>query len=151
MWLYARSQGTTIIALIQSPETREKFSSCYQQKQFYLNSVDPDQITGVADCFLEKQFGTLYINIQANLPYAQGGDFHTVWGSYHCFLVDSRCGKSVNLGSLAYSGDHWYRLRTQLNGDYSDYDTVQIWRQTEDYKPRLVLQGSITNQGCSSV
>jgi hypothetical protein len=152
LWLIARSKGTTILALVKSPEAgREGFSSCYQQKQFYLNATYPDECTGNADCYIEKRWGKMYINIQANLPYAHGGDFHTVWGAYHAFLVDSKTGKSVNLGSLVYGGDHFYRLRTELAGDYSDYDRVDVYRQTEDYKPKRVLSGSITHQGCSSL
>jgi hypothetical protein len=154
LWLYARSSfvqnPTTKLFAFLSPRA-EGFSTCYQSKQFHLNSVNPDEMTSIADVNLEKQFGKLFINIQANLPYAQGGDFHTVWGAYHAFLVDSKHKKSINLGSLAYSGDHWYRLRTELLGDYSNYDTVQVWRQTEDYKPKLLLSGSISAQTCSSL
>jgi len=152
LWLFARSRGTTIIALVNpNSSSREGFSSCYQQKQFYLNSTFPDEPSGHADCFLEKRFGKMFLNIQANLPYVKGGVFSSMFGDYHAFLVDSKSGKSVNLGSLVFGGDRFYRLRTELAGDYSDYDKCEIYRQTEDYKPKKVLSGSITSQGCSSL
>lgn len=132
-------------------QTLEDFSSCYQRKQIYLNSCDPDEPTGIGDVNLEKRWGKLYINIQCNLPYARGGVFHTMWGAYHCFLVDSRSNRSVNLGSLVRHGDRMYKLSTELLGDYSDYDRIDIYRQTEDYAPKRVLTGSITGQQCSSL
>ncbi len=82
----------------------------------------------------------------ANLPYNRGGVFHTTFGAYNCFLVDSKTGKSINLGSMTRGGDRWYRLNTELLGQYDEYDTIQCWIQVEDYKPKLILTGSITQQ-----
>ena len=82
---------------------------------------------------LERRWGKLYITINANLPYAKGGVFHTMWGAYHAFLVDTRNQKSINLGSLVRAGDRFYKLSTELLGDYSQYDQIWIYRQTENY------------------
>jgi hypothetical protein len=133
------------------PQTLEKFSSCYSRKQIYLQSCDPDSPSNHADVNLEKRWGKLYINIQANLPYALGGVFHTAWGAYHAFLVDSKTKKSINLGSLVRHGDRWYKLSTELLGEYSNYDEIVIYRVTEDYAPRAVLKSSIKQQMCSSL
>jgi hypothetical protein len=105
----------------------------------------------MGDVNLEKRWGKLYINIQANLPYARGGVFHTMHGAYTALLVDSRNQRSINLGSLVRHGDRMYKLSTELLGDYSDYDEIQVWRQTEDYAPKMVLRGSITGQQCTSL
>lgn len=129
----------------------ENFSSCYQRKQIYLNSCDPDEPTAHADVNLEKRFGKLYINITANLPYAKGGVFNTMWGSYHAFLVDTHNGKSINLGSLVRHGSRFYKLATELLGDYSEYDSIFIYQTVEDYSPKLKMKGSITGQNCSSL
>ena len=132
-------------------DKKEDFSSCYQRKQIYLNSCDPDEPTGMGDVNLEKRWGKLYINIQCNLPYAQGGVFHTMWGSYNALLIDSRNKRSINLGSLVRHGDRLYKLSTELLGSYASYDRLDIVRQTEDYAPKRVLTGSIVGQQCSSL
>lgn len=142
--------GATSFDFLTTTEQREGFSTCFQNKQIYLNSADPDEVTGNADVNLERLNGKLFIKIQANLPYAQGGVMHTVWGSYHAFLKSSQTGETINLGSLVFSGDRWYRLNTELAGDYSEYDLLEIYRQTEDYKPKLILSGSICAQGNST-
>jgi hypothetical protein len=129
----------------------EDYSTCYRRKQIYLSSCDPDEATGHADVNLESRFGKLYITINANLPYAKGGVYHTMWGAYSAFLVDSRNNKSINLGSLVRHGDRFYKLSTELLGEYSNYDKIVVYRQTEDYAPKKVLMGSITRQQCSSL
>lgn len=154
LWLLARSRGTTVIALLPgggNGNTVENFSTCLGHKQIYLNSCDPDEPTGTADVNITSKWGKTYIEINANLPFVHGGVFHSMWGAYHAFLVDSRSGQSVNLGSLVRHGDRQHRLRTELAGDYHNYDTVEIWRQTEDYKPKKLLTGSITCQNNSSL
>ena len=132
-------------------DTVEDFSTCIQRKQIYLNACDSDEPTAHADVNLEKRWGKFWINIQANLPYARGGVFHSMWGAYSAFLIDSRNKKSINLGSLVRHGDRMYKLSTELLGDYSDYDRIDIYRQTEDYAPKRVLTGSIVSQNCSSL
>lgn len=128
----------------------ENFSSCYQRKQIYLNSCDPDEPTGHADVNLERRFGKLYITINANLPYAKGGTMNTMWGSWYAFLVDTRNNKSINLGSLVRHGDRFYKLSTELLGEYSNYNEIRVYRQSEDYKAKLILSGKIAQQ-CSSL
>lgn len=151
-WLWRKSNaGATLNLNVMLGQKKEGFSSCYQRKQAYLNSCDSDEPTGMGDVNLEKRWGKLYINIQCNLPYARGGVFHTMWGAYHAFLVDSRNQRSINLGSLVRHGDRMYKLSTELLGDYSDYDRIDIYRQTEDYAPKRVLTGSIAGQQCSSL
>ena len=135
----------------QAGPSKESFSSCYRRKQIYLSSVDPDEPSGHADVNLERRWGKLYVNIQANLPYAEGGVFHTMWGGYHAYLEDSRSQKSISLGSLVRHGDRFYKLSTELLGDYSNYDQIRVYRQTEDYAPKLLLAGSITGQQCTSL
>lgn len=127
------------------------YSTCYAHKQIYLNSCNPDEPTGHADVNLESQNGKLFIRIQAMLPYARGGVFHTMYGAYHAFLVSSRTGKRISLGTLARQGDRTYKLQTELFGTYGEYDEMQVWRQTEDYAPKMVLRGSITKQQCTSL
>jgi len=129
----------------------ENFSSCYQRKQIYLNSCDPDEPSGHGDVTLEKRFGKFYINIICNLPYAKGGVMNTMWGAYHAYLVDTRTQKSINIGSLVRHGDRFYKLATELLGEYSNYNELVIYRQSEDYAPKKVLTGSITGQNCSSL
>ena len=121
----------------------ENFSTCYQRKQIYLNSCDPDEPVGNADVHLERRWGKLYISINANLPYAKGGVFNTMWGSYHAFLVDTRNTKSINLGSLVRHGSRFYKLSTELLGDYSNYNEIWVYRQTEDFSPKKILSGKI--------
>lgn len=154
-WLFLRpaSSREGMIDLLSGGKDakRERFSSCYQRKQIYLNSCSEDEPTGMGDVNLEKRWGKLYINIQANLPYARGGVFHTMWGAYHAFLVDSRNQRSINLGSLVRHGDRMYKLSTELLGDYTDYDRIDVYRQTEDYAPKRVLTGTITGQQCTSL
>lgn len=132
-------------------DTVEDFSTCIQRKQIYLNACDSDEPTAHADVNLEKRWGKFWINIQANLPYARGGVFHSMWGAYSAFAIDPRNRRSINLGSLVRHGDRMYKLSTELLGDYSDYTEIQIWRQTEDYVPKMVLRGSITGQQCTSL
>lgn len=132
-------------------QPRENFSSCYQSKQIYLNSADPDEPGCHGDVHLENRWGKMYITLNCNLPYAKGGVFNTMWGSYHAFLVDTRTKKSINIGSLVFHGDHFYKLATELLGDYSEYNEIWVYQQTEDYAPKLKLKGSITGQQCSSL
>lgn len=129
----------------------ESFSTCYSRKQIYLNSCDPDEPTAHADVNLEKRWGKLYININANLPYVLGGVMHTMWGAYHAFLVDSRTKRSINIGSLVRHGDRFYKLSTELLGDYNNYNEIWVYQVTEDYSPKMVLRGSISSQQCSSL
>lgn len=150
--LWAKCTGTTVVALVQSTVgAQEGFSSCYRRRQIYMNSCDPDEPSGTADVNLENRFGKLHINVNANLPYAMGGVMHTMYGAYHVFLINSRTGNSINLGTLARSGDRMYKLSTELAGNYDDYDRLDIFRQTEDYAPKRILTGSITGQQCSSL
>ena len=137
--------------LVNNNNATEMFSTCYMRKQIYLNRCDPDEPTGMADVMLEKRFGKLHVTINANLPYANGGVFHTMYGAYHCFLVNSITGQSINLGTLVRHGDRFYKLATGILGDYSPYDRIDVYRQTEDYAPKKVLTGSITQQGTSVV
>jgi len=130
---------------------REDFSTCYQRKQVYLNSCDPNLPTSHGDVHLEKRWGKLYITINANLPYAKGGVFHTMYGAFHAFLVDTRNKKSISLGGLVRHGDRFYKLSTELLGDYSNYNEIWVYRQTEDFPAKVVLRGSITGQQCSSL
>lgn len=132
-------------------QPRENFSSCYQSKQIYLNSTDEDEPSNHGDVHLENRWGKLYITLNCNLPYVKGGVFNTMWGSYHAFLVDTRKNKSINIGSLVYHGDKFYKLATELLGDYSEYNEIWVYQQTEDYAPKLKLKGSITGQQCSSL
>lgn len=150
VWLVMRMKNSGNDSLLVMNSV-ENFSTCYQRKQIYLNSVDPDNPTGMADCNIEKQFGKLYIKIMANLPYARGGVFSSHYGAYSCFLVASGTGKSINLGGMVRGGDRFYRLFSELAGQYDEYDTVQVWLQVEDYKPKLILSGSITEQQNSSL
>lgn len=129
----------------------ESFSSCYLRKQIYLNSCDPDSPTSHADVNLDQRWGKLYITINANLPFALGGVMNTMWGAYHAFLVDTRTNKSINIGSLVRHGDRFYKLSTELLGEYHNYNEMWIYRQTEDYEPKLVLRGNIKKQSCSSL
>jgi hypothetical protein len=129
----------------------ENFSTCFQRRQIYLNSCDTDEPTGMGDVNIEKRWGKMYISINANLPYARGGVFHTMYGAYHAFAIDPRNKRSINLGTLVRHGDRMYKLATELLGDYSDYTEIVIYRQTEDYAPKMVLKGSITGQQCTSL
>ncbi len=129
----------------------ETFSSCYRRKQIYLNSCDPDTPTGHADVNIEQRWGKLYINIQANLPYALGGVMNTMWGAYTAFLVDTKTNRSIDLGSLVRHGDRFYKLATELLGEYSNYNEIWVYRQTEDMAPKLILRGNIANQMCGSL
>jgi hypothetical protein len=128
------------------------YSTCYKQKKIYLNSDDCDESYGHGDAMLEKRWGKLYITLNANLPYAQGGVMHTMWGAYHAFLVDSRKQESdIYLGSLVRHGDRFYKLSTELLGDYSNYDKIIVLRKTEDYPAVSVLKGNISRQHCTSL
>lgn len=130
----------------------EDYGSCYKRKKIYLNSDDCDEpAMGHGDVMLEKRWGKLYITINTNLPYAKGGVMHTMWGAYHAFLVDSKGKENIYLGSLVRHGDRFYKLSTELLGDYRQYDEIVIIRKTEDYPPVTVLKGSITRQHCTSL
>ena len=119
------------------------------KKKIYLNTDGCANPTmGHGDVMLEKRWGKLYITINCNLPYAKGGVFHTMWGAYHAFLVDTKNKTDINLGSLVRHGDRFYKLNTELNGDYRGYNEIIIVRKTEDYPPVTVLRGSITKQAC---
>jgi hypothetical protein len=121
----------------------DNFSTCYAVKKTYLNSDGCEESIGHGDVLLESRFGKLYITLNCNLPYAQGGDFHTMWGAYHAFLKDSKTGQDLYLGSLVRHGDHWYKLNTELLGDYKNYDKIIVLRKTEDYAPVSVLQENL--------
>ena len=140
LWIWLQKP---VMMIPMKEGTKENFSTCYQLKQFYLNSVDPEQPTGFCNALIEKQYGKYYIDLQCSLAYALGGDFHTSYGAYTAFFKNSKTGQTINLGNLTYTGQHWYRLRTDLNGDYTGYDTVEIWRQEEDFKPKKVLTGKV--------
>lgn len=124
-------------------DPHDSYSTCYETKRVYLNSVDPDEPSCQGSAFLEHRWGKFYITLSCNLPYAKGGVFNTMWGSYHAFLVDSRTKKTINIGSLVYHGDHFYKLSTELLGDYSNFNEIWVYQQTEDYTPKLKLKGSI--------
>lgn len=128
----------------------ENFSSCYRRKQIYLSSCDPDAPTAHADVNLEKRWGKLYITINANLPFALGGVFNTMWGAYHAWIVDTRTKRSINLGSLVRHGDRFYKLSTELLGEYGNYNEIWVYRQSEDYASKLTLRGSVNSQ-CTSM
>ena len=149
-WLWNKLVSGPRVIVIPSG-TAEKFSTCLQSKQIYLNSCDETEPTNHADVFLEKRFGKFYITIKANLPYAEGGVFHTVYGAYYCFLVSSTDNESINIGTMVRHGDRWYKLSTELLGQYDKFDRIDVYRQTEDYEPKRVLTGSINKQGCSSL
>ena len=125
----------------------DDFSSCYKIKKIYLNADGCDESVGHGDVVLEKRFGKLYITLNCNLPYAQGGDFHTMWGAYHAFLKDNKTGEELYLGSLVRHGDHFYKLNTELLGDYRNFDEIVVIRKTEDYPAVKVLRGSIACSG----
>lgn len=133
----------------QQAEQYENFSSCYRRKQIYLNSCDPDQPSNHGDVYLERRYGKLYITLNCNLPYAKGGPMNTMFGAYHAMLLDSRNNKSMNLGSLVRDGSRFYKLATELLGEYSNYDKIVVYIQTESYRPKKVLTGSISCQGIS--
>lgn len=126
----------------------DDYTSCYKKKQIYLNSTDDTASHGEVN--LEKRFGKLYITLNCNLPYALGGVFHTMYGAYNAFMVNSKTGASIDLGTLVRHGDRFYKLTTELLGDYRGYDQIVVSRKTEDYPAVNVLSGSITNQNCSS-
>jgi hypothetical protein len=123
------------------------YSTCLKTKKIYLNSDDCDEKTGHGDCLLEKRYGKLYITLNCNLPYAQGGTFHTMWGAYHAFLHDTKTNEQLYLGSLVRHGDRFYKLNTELLGDYRNFNEIVILRKTEDYPMVKVLKGSIECSG----
>jgi hypothetical protein len=127
----------------------EGFSNCTAYKQIYLNGIlsSGDH----ADVNLENRFGKLFIYINANLPYALGGVFHTLEGSYQAFLIDRKNGLSINLGSLIRHGDRFYKLATSLEGNFDNYDEIHVYRRTENHEPVLVLKGNICEQNRSSL
>ena len=122
------------------------YSTCYTKKQIYLNGTNDSANHG--DVFLEKRFGKLLITLNCNLPYALGGIFHTVYGAYNASMVNSKTGASIDLGTLVRQGDRFYKLTTELLGDYRGYDQIVVSRKTEDYPAVVVLTGSITHQSC---
>lgn len=150
-WFWWGRYTWTVNIFDDAAANAERFDTCLQSKQIYLNSCDETQPTSHADVIIQKQFGKLYIKINANLPYAEGGVFHTVWGAYHAFLVSSSDGESINIGSLVRHGDHWYKLANELLGQYDKFDRIDVYRQTEDYPPKRVLTGSIVSQNCTSL
>ena len=126
----------------------DDYSTCYTKKKIYLNSVS-DNDSSHGEVILEKRFGKLYITLNCNLPYAKGGIFHTAYGAYHAFLLNSKNDESIYLGTLVRHGDRFYKLTTELLGDYSGYDAICVSRKTEDFPPVKILHGSITKQQCS--
>ncbi len=74
-----------------------------------------------------------------------------MWGAYTAFLVDTKTNRSINIGSLVRHGDRFYKLSTELLGEYSNYDQLWIYQSVEDYSPKLVLRGSIKGSQCSSL
>ena len=128
----------------------DDYNSCYKIKKIYLNSDGCEEAIGHGDALLEKRFGKLYITLNCNLPYAQGGDFHTMWGAYHALLKDNKTGEDLYLGSLVRHGDHFYKLNTELLGDYRNFDEIVIFRKTEDYPKVKVLRGSIACSGADN-
>ena len=126
----------------------DDYTSCYSSKQIYLNNVD-DSATGHVEVILKKQFGKLMINLNCNLPYALGGVFHTMYGAYHAYIVNSRTNDNIYLGTLVRQGDRFYKLTTELLGDYRGYDQIIVTLKTEDFPPKTILSGSITKQNCS--
>lgn len=128
----------------------DDYSTCFQKKQVYLNAEGCDEESmSMGEVLLQKRYGKLYITINANLPYAKGGVFHTMYGAYHAFLVDTNGKQNIYLGTLVRHGDRFYKLSTELLGDYRAYDKIVIARKTEDYPPVTVLKGSIYSQHCS--
>lgn len=138
-------------ALLPEDNEVERFSSCLQKKQIYLNSCDPEQPGNVADVNIENRFGKMYININAQLPFADGSDFHSHYGAYWAFLIDPVNKVSIPIGTLVRHGDGFFKLANELLGDYTGYTRLDIYRQVLDYKPKRVLTGSITAQNCSSL
>ena len=125
----------------------DDYSTCYKTKKIYLNSDNCEEKTGHGDCLLEKRYGKLYITLNCNLPYAQGGTFHTMWGAYHAFMLDTKTGEQLYLGSLVRHGDRFYKLNTELLGDYRNFNEIIVLRKTEDYPLVKVLSGSIECSG----
>jgi hypothetical protein len=123
----------------------DDYSTCYTNKKIYLTS---DDTAAHGEVTLEKRFGKLYIVLNCNLPYALGGVFHTSYGAYHAFLVNSKTQDTINLGTLVRHGDRFYKLNTELLGDYRGYDEIKVVRKTEDFPVVNVLSGSITKQNC---
>jgi hypothetical protein len=153
LWNIYQIRRKQIIVAIQpagAPIMVERFSSCLQKKQIYLNSCSPDEPTSVGDVNLEKRYGKFYLTINANLPYAEGGDFHSIHGAYNAFLVSTSDNESLNIGTLVRHGDRWYKLSTELLGEYDKFDRIDVYRQTETYEPKRVLTGSIVAQNCSN-
>lgn len=126
----------------------DDYSTCYTKKKIYLNAVS-DNDNSHGEVILEKQFGKLHVTLNCNLPYAKGGVFHTSYGAYHAFLINSKTKQSIYLGTLVRHGDRFYKLTTELLGDYRGYDEIKVSRKTEDFPPVCILKGSITKQQCS--
>jgi hypothetical protein len=124
----------------------DDYSTCYANKKIYLTS---DDSAGHGEASLEKRFGKLHIKLNCNLPYALGGVFHTSYGAYHAFMINSKTQDTINLGTLVRHGDRFYKLNTELLGDYRGYDELKVIRKTEDFPVVNVLSGSITKQNCS--
>lgn len=135
--------------LVEENFTAGNFSTCLFSKQIYLNSCSQEEPSNHAVGYLQKKSGRLNINLRANLPYAEGGVFHTNMGAYHVFMIDSTGKQSINLGSMIRDGSRWYTFATALLGDYDNFDRIDVYRQTENYRPVRVLTGSISAQSCS--
>ncbi len=148
--LYLTKRKQIIVAIGGDAKVTEHYSSCLQRKQIYLNSCAEDEPTSVGDVNLEKRFGKLYITINSNLPYARGGVFHTINGTYHASLVSTSTNESLDIGQLVLHGDRWYKLSTELLGEYGKFDRIDVYRHTEGVEPKRVLTGSITAQNCSN-
>jgi hypothetical protein len=124
----------------------DDYSTCYANKKIYLTS---DDSAGHGEVTLEKRFGKLYVTLNCNLPYALGGVFHTSYGAYHAYMVNTKTQDTINLGTLVRHGDRFYKLTTELLGDYRGFDLIKVVRKTEDFPAVQVLSGSITKQNCS--
>ena len=128
----------------------DDYSTCFQKKQIYLTAEGcEEESMSHGEVLLQKRFGKLYITLNTNLPFVRGGVFHTMYGAYHAFLVDTKTKKRIYLGTLVRHGDRFYKLSTELLGDYRNFDQIIVVRKTEDYPPVTVLKGSITKQHCS--
>ena len=132
-----------VLFILVSTNHIEGFSTCYCNKKVYLNAVNKGEGEGIA--ILEQNRGKLHVSLQANLPYHNGGLYHTVLGGYKAYLVDHNhpMAETVYLGDLLRYGDRIYRLKNELAGDYSAYTHVQIIRHNKKYGTTLVLEGPI--------
>lgn len=130
-----------IIFLDNSEFRSESFEACFESKQVYINSCDESAPTSHAVVDLQRQSGKIHFSINANLPYASGGLFHTVDGKYKAFLASDN--EEVEIGTLVRHGDRWYKLATELEGDFSKFKKLHVYLQTEDYPLKRVLSGTL--------